>query len=83
MKTVKFILELFYVGGGGKIEREIEYFGEDLEEIGRAVDNDHNALLDYMISHDDHGSKSFCFGGFMFQKEGLLAANLKELDIQI
>lgn len=68
---------LFYMGGV-EIDREIEYNGENLEEIARQIDKDENDLLYYMRSEDDGGEKCFCFSGFMFRKEGLLTAQLSE-----
>ena len=72
----KIILDLFYIGGG-RIRKELSYLGSE-EEIARLIDRDNNALLEYMEKHDDHGIKSFCFSGFMFSKEGLLAAHMYE-----
>ena len=79
--TVKMDLCLYY-RGGGKIEKELFYSGETLEEIAKDSDNDNNELLQYMLTHDDKGQKAFCFRGFMFIKEGLLAAELKEAEYQ-
>ena len=70
-------LSLLYAGGV-EIDREIEYDGEDLEEIAKQINDDENELLYYMRSEDDGGEKCFCFSGFMFRKEGLLTAQLSE-----
>ena len=73
-KIVK--LELYYPWGG--VEREITYYGESLEEIAQDIDRDNNELLDYLQKGDDKGEKAFCFGGFMFRKEGIYAAKMSE-----
>jgi hypothetical protein len=73
---ITMILELYYLGGG-KIEQELDYLGT-LEEIAAESDKDNNELLYYMRTHDDKGEKSFCFRGFMFKKDGLVAARLYE-----
>lgn len=70
-------LSLLYAGGV-EIDREIEYDGEDLEDIAKQINDDENGLLYYMRSEDDCGEKSFCFSGFMFRKEGLLTAQFSE-----
>ena len=70
-------LQIFY-GGGSVIDREITYHGETLEEIAEAVDRDNNELLEYMLTRDDKGAKAFCFGGFMFSKEIIIAAQMTE-----
>jgi len=70
-------LSLLYAGGV-EIDREIEYDGENLEDIAKQIDKDENDLLYYMRSEDDGGDKCFCFSGFMFRKEGLLTAQLSE-----
>lgn len=70
-------LSLLYAGGV-EIDREIEYDGENLEDIAKQIDKDENDLLYYMRSEDDGGEKCFCFSGFMFRKEGLLTAQLSE-----
>ena len=73
-------LELYF-SGGGALKKDLFYEGDTLKEIARQIDNDKNNLLEYMRTHDFKGEKSFCFAGFMFQKGGLLAAQLKEPDI--
>lgn len=70
-------LSLLYAGGV-EIDREIEYDGENLEDIAKQIDKDENDLLYYMRSEDDGGEKCFCFSGFMFRKEGLLTAQFSE-----
>ena len=70
-------LSLLYAGGV-EIDREIEYDGENLEDIAKQIDKDENDLLYYMRSEDDGGEKCFCFSGFMFRKEGLITAQLSE-----
>lgn len=73
-KTVH--LDLFYSWGG--IERQITYYGESLEEIAADIDRDNNELLYYLQTGDKKGEKAFCFGGFMFRKEGIYAAKISE-----
>lgn len=70
-----------YSNGGGYIKREISYQGESTEEIARNIDRDENSLLEYMQTGDTNGVGSFCFGGFMFRKEGIIAAQFTEPDI--
>ena len=66
---------------GGYIKREISYQGDSLEEIARDIERDENSLLEYMQTGDTNGECSFCFGGFMFRKEGIIAAQFTEPDI--
>ena len=66
---------------GGTLCKDLVYQGDSLQEIARQIDKDNNALLEYMRTHDFKNEKSFCFAGFIFQKGGLLAAQLKEPDI--
>ena len=70
-------LQIFY-GGGSVIDREITYHGKTLEEIAEAADKDNNELLQYMLTKDDKGQKAFCFGGFMFIKKDIIAAQMTE-----
>lgn len=70
-------LSILYAGGV-EIDREIEYDGENLEDIAKQIDKDENDLLYYMRSEDDGGEKCFCFSGFMFRKEGILTAQFSE-----
>lgn len=64
--------------GGAVIDREIIYYGETLEEIAKEADKDNNELLEYMLTRDDKGQKAFCFGGFMFSKDMIVAAQMSE-----
>ena len=73
-KTVQ--LDLFY--SWGVVERQITYYGESLEEIAADIDRDNNELLYYLQTGDEKGEKAFCFGGFMFQKNGIYAAKMSE-----
>ena len=66
---------------GGYIEKEIAYKGDSLAEIARMIDYDNNNLLEYMQTGDIKGVNSFCFGGFIFQKDGSVAARMLEPDI--
>ena len=65
--------------GGGSIDKELIYKGSS-EEIAKAIEHDENSLLEYMRTGDIKGSRSFCFAGFMFQKKGLVAAQITEPD---
>ena len=67
-----------YFSGGGYIERDLEYHGEDLKEIARDIERDENALLEYLMTGDDKGVKAFCFCGFMFSKKNITAAKISE-----
>lgn len=66
----------FFILGG--VEKDITYIGDSLEEIASDIDRDNNELLYYMREGDDKGVKAFCFGGFMFQKNGIYAAKMSE-----
>ena len=66
--------------GGGALKKDLQYEGNSLKEIAAQIDKDNNALLEYMRTHDFKNEKSFCFAGFMFQKGGIIAAQLKEPD---
>lgn len=67
----------FFILGGG-VEKDITYIGDSLEEIASDIDRDNNELLYYMREGDDKGVKAFCFGGFMFRKNGIYAAKMSE-----
>lgn len=75
----KMLIDITYAGGS-RIEKPIEYEAETAEEIAAMINRDENALLDFMMTGDNHGQKSFVFQGFMFRKEGLLVAQIKEPD---
>lgn len=70
-------LTLFYALGG-RIEHELVYEGESMIDIARQIESDENMLLDYMRSGDSKGEKCFVLGGFMFRKDGILAAQITE-----
>lgn len=61
-------------------ETVIEYEGETEEEIAQKIQRDENALLQYMLTGNDEGSKSFCFQGFMFKKDLIATARFTEPD---
>lgn len=63
------------------MSRDLFYQGDSLAEIAKQIQNDENELLYYMRTHDFKNEKCFCFAGFMFQKSGIIAAQLKEPDI--
>lgn len=65
---------------GGGIEKDLIYEGDTEEEIARNIMRDENALLEYMETEEDHGVRSFVFQGFMFKKDGILAAQFAEPD---
>ena len=73
-------LELYF-SGGNSVSRDLFYQGDSLTEIAKQIQNDENELLYYMRTHDFKNEKCFCFAGFMFQKSGIIAAQLKEPDI--
>lgn len=77
--TKTMIIELIY-SGGGIVEKEILYQGSTMEEIARNIEIDENNLLEYMQTGDFKGVKAFCFGGFMFHKAGIIAAQMREPD---
>ena len=66
--------------GGGAIDKEISYYGDSMTEIAANIERDENDLLEYMRTGNNKGVKSFCFGGFMFQKAGLITAQMSEPD---
>ena len=74
-------LMLYNIGGGGSLNVTLTYEGDSLAEIAKQIQNDENELLYYMRTHDFKNEKCFCFAGFMFQKSGIIAAQLKEPDI--
>ena len=71
------ILHLLYAGGV-EFEKELEYIREDLEDIANQINKDENNLFYYMRTGENHDELCFCFCGFMFRKEGLLAAQITE-----
>lgn len=70
-------LELHFVGGGELI-KDLTYYGDSLEEIAKHIENDENELLYYMQTLDTKDVMSFCFSGFIFQKESIMTAQLSE-----
>ena len=75
---VKKMQLVLYNRWGGVLEKELEYQGKDLKEIAAQINRDENALLEYMMTGDIKGQKSFCFAGFMFRKDCVEAAQLTE-----
>lgn len=75
---VKKMQLVLYNRGGGVLEKELEYQGKDLKEIAAQINRDENALLEYMMTGDIKGQKSFCFAGFIFRKDCVEAAQLTE-----
>ena len=71
-------MQLVLYNRGGVLEKELEYQGKDLKEIAAQINRDENALLEYMMTGDIKGQKSFCFAGFMFRKDCVEAAQLSE-----
>lgn len=71
-------MQLVLYNRGGVLEKELEYQGKDLKEIAAQINRDENALMEYMMSGDIKGQKSFCFAGFMFRKDCIEAAQLSE-----
>lgn len=76
LRKVKLYIK--YAGGG--IEKDLIYDGDSDEEIAKNIMRDENALLEYMETEEDHGVRSFVFQGFMFKKDGILAAQITEPD---
>ena len=76
LRTIKLYIK--YAGGG--IEKDLIYEGDTEEDIARNIMRDENALLEYMETEEDLGVKSFVFQGFMFKKDGILAAQFAEPD---
>ena len=74
----KMVLSLYLCDGGGHIERDLFYQGGSEEEIANLITKDESELLEYMCTRDDHGIGCFCFCGFMFDKEKIIAAQLSE-----
>ena len=68
----KMSLEIF--SGGGYFERELVYEGKDLKEIQEQIQQDENALLEYMRTGNDQGEKCFVFQGFMLAKKHIRRA---------
>lgn len=64
--------------GGGYFDKEIIYEGDTEKEIAKMIDKDQNDLLQYMMTGDEKGVKAFCFCGYMFRKEGIIAAQMSE-----
>lgn len=71
-------MQLVLYNRGGVLEKELEYQGKDMKEIAAQINRDENALMEYMMSGDIKGQKSFCFAGFMFRKDCIEAAQLSE-----
>lgn len=74
--TKSITLEIFNMGG--KTDRELSYKGETLEEIAAQITRDENELMEYMVTGDEKGRKSFVFAGFMFRKDRIEAAQMTE-----
>ena len=72
----KMSLEIFT--GGSYIERELVYEGKDLKQIQEQIQQDENALLEYMRTGEMNGEKCFVFQGFMLAKKPIQAAQFKE-----
>jgi len=75
--TKRMLLTLI-LSGGGVVEREISYQGDSMDEIALLIERDENDLLEYMLTNNNKGQKSFCFGGFIFRKAGIVAAQMRE-----
>jgi len=71
-------MQLVLYNRGGVLEKELEYQGKDLKEIAAQINRDENSLMEYMMTGDIKGQKSFCFAGFMFRKDCVEAAQLTE-----
>ena len=73
-------MQLVIHNRGGVLETELQYEGVTLEEIAAQITRDENALMEYMRTGDEHGEKSFVFAGFMFRKDIIDAAQMKEAE---
>lgn len=62
------------------LEKVVDYEGADEMEIARKIQQDENALLEYMQTGDDHGVKAFCFQGYMVKKSLIATARFTEPD---
>ena len=62
------------------LEKVVDYEGADEMEIARRIQQDENALLEYMQTGDDHGVKAFCFQGYMVKKSLIATARFTEPD---
>ena len=62
------------------LEKVVDYEGADEMEIARKIQQDENALLEYMQTGDDHGVKAFCFQGYMIKKSLIATARFTEPD---
>ena len=62
------------------MEKVVDYEGADEMEIARKIQQDENALLEYMQTGDDHGVKAFCFQGYMVKKSLIATARFTEPD---
>ncbi len=74
--TKTMLLEIY--NRGGVLEKELQYQGKNLAEIAAQIDRDENDLLEYMRTGDPKGSESFVFAGFMFKKDMIDAAQMRE-----
>ena len=73
-------LEINYLSGP-EINRKLIYTGESIRKIDNQIWADKKSLLEYMQTHNFNGEKSFCFAGFIFQKAGIVTAELYEPNI--
>ena len=62
------------------LEKVVDYEGADEMEIARKIQQDENALLEYMQTGDEHGVKAFCFQGYMVKKSLIATARFTEPD---
>ena len=67
-----------YFSGGGYIEKELAYTGNDMQEIAKRIENDENALLEYLMTGEENGAGAFCFCGFVVRKNGIVAGMFSE-----
>lgn len=61
-------------------ETIIEYEGIDERDIAQQIQMDENALLRYMMTGNEEGSKAFCFQGYMIKKALIATARFTEPD---
>lgn len=49
-----------------------------MQEIAKRIENDENALLEYLMTGEENGAGAFCFCGFVVRKNGIVAGMFSE-----
>lgn len=60
------------------VEHQVEYHGDTEAEIAARIEADENALLAYMNTEDEQGTRAFCFSGLMVRKSSIETARFRE-----